>query len=158
MAAKVKPEAARTTLWSYSTRTFLDSNILLYAEQSSDPEKQKKAIEIAVEHRRRRTGVISIQVLGEFFHAATRKLKLDSAFARAQVEFHAGFELVQPGLADTLGAIDLQRLYGYSYWDSLVLRCALVSGCKVLLSEDLQDGHVIDGLTIVNPFRQSKIK
>jgi predicted nucleic acid-binding protein len=50
------------------------------------------------------------------------------------------------------GAIDLHRLYGYAYWDSLVIRCALVSGCKVILSEDMQHGQVIDGLRIVNPF------
>ncbi|HEY6491036.1 MAG: hypothetical protein WCC26_16940 [Terracidiphilus sp.] len=48
--------------------------------------------------------------------------------------------------------IDLHRPHGYTYWDSLALRCALVSGCKVLLTEDMQHGQVIDGLRIVNPF------
>ncbi len=143
MAAKVKPDTART---------FLDSNILLYAEDAAFPDKQTKAVELVVEHRRGRTGVVSIQVLGEFFHTATRKLKLDPALARAQVEFHAGFELVEPTLSDTLGAIDLHRLYGYAYWDALVLRCALISGCKVILSEDMQHGQIIGGLRIVNPF------
>jgi predicted nucleic acid-binding protein len=143
MAPKVKPSSART---------FLDSNILLYAEDAAYPDKQRAAVELVVEHRRHRTGVVSIQVLGEFFHAATRKLKLDPALARAQVEFHAGFELVEPSFSDTLGAIDLHRLYGYAYWDSLELRCALISGCKVFLSEDMQHGQVIDGLRIVNPF------
>jgi predicted nucleic acid-binding protein len=143
MAAKVKPREART---------FLDSNILLYAEDAAYPDKQRKTVELVLEHRRRRTGVVSTQVLAEFFHAATRKLKLDPALARAQVEFHAGFELVEPNLSDTLGAIDLHRLYGYTYWDSLLLRCALVSGCRVFLSEDMQNGQVIDGLRIVNPF------
>jgi predicted nucleic acid-binding protein len=152
MASKVRPDATQAALGSPSGRTFLDSNILLYAEDAAYPDKQKRAVELVAEHRRGHTGVVSIQVLGEFFHAATRKLKLDSALARAQVEFHAGFELVEPALADTFGAIDLHRLYGYTYWDSLVLRCALVSGCKVLLSEDMQHGQVINGLRIVNPF------
>ncbi|HEY3626296.1 MAG TPA: PIN domain-containing protein [Terracidiphilus sp.] len=133
-------------------RTFLDSNILLYAEDAAFPEKQRKALDLVVEHRRQRTGVISTQVLGEFFHVATRRLKLDPAIARAQVEFHSRFELVEPSLADTLGAIDLHRLYGYSYLDSLVLRCASVSGCKVLLSEDMQHGQTINGVRIINPF------
>ena len=133
-------------------RTFFDSNILLYAEDSAYPDKQKKAIELVVHHRRTRSGVISLQVLGEFFHVATRRLHLDPAVARAQAEFHSRFDLVEPTLADTFGAIDLHRLHGYTYWDSLVLRCALVSGCKVLLSEDLHHGQVIEGLRIVNPF------
>jgi predicted nucleic acid-binding protein len=152
MASKVKLETARTAHGSRSIRAFFDSNILLYAEDAAYPDKQKRAVKLVVEHRRNRTGVVSLQVLGEFFHTATRKLKLDPALARAQVEFHAGFELVQPTLTDTFGAIDLHRLYGYAYWDSLVIRCALVSGCKVILSEDMQHGQVIDGLRIVNPF------
>ena len=135
-----------------AARTFLDTNILLYAEDAAFPDKQRKAVELLVEYRRLRSGVVSTQVLGEFFHAATRKLRLDPALARAQVEFHARFELVEPILNDTLGAIDLHRLYGYAYWDSLMLRCALISGCKVFLSEDMQHGQVIDGLRIVNPF------
>lgn len=134
------------------SRTFFDSNVLLYAEDAAYPDRQTKALDLIVQHRRNRTGVISIQVLGEFFYVATRRLKLDSALARAQVEFHSRFALVEPTLADTLGAIDLHRLYGYSYWDSLVLRCALVSGCRVLLSEDMQHGQTIEGLRIVNPF------
>lgn len=141
-----------------AARTFIDSNVLLYAEDSASPQKQRQALELIVAHRRQRTGVVSIQVLGEFFHAATRKLKLDPALARAQVEFHSKFELVAPNLEDTLGAINLHRLYKYSYWDCLVLRCALTSGCKVILTEDLQHGQIIDGLRIVNPFLSSEIK
>ena len=141
-----------------AARTFFDSNTLLYAEDSAFPARQKKAVELVVEHRRQRTGVVSVQVLGEFYHVATRKLGLDPAIARAQVEFHSRFDLVEPALADVFEAIDLQRLYRYSYWDSLILHCALASGCKVLLSQDMQHGQVIDGLTIVNPFRAQQIK
>ena len=156
MAPKISPAPEIETLGSRATRTFFDSNILLYAEDAAFSDKQKKAVELVVEHRRRRTGVVSIQVLGEFFDVATRKLKLDPAVARAQAEFHSRFELVEPTVADAFGAFDLHRLYGYRYWDSLVLRCALISGCKMLLSEDMQHGHVIDGLRIVNPFLESK--
>lgn len=152
MASDLTVASARTPPGSRMPRTFLDSNILLYAEDAAFPEKQRKALDLVVEHRRQRTGVISTQVLGEFFHVATRRLKLDPAIARAQVEFHSRFELVEPSLADTLGAIDLHRLYGYSYLDSLVLRCASVSGCKVLLSEDMQHGQTINGVRIINPF------
>lgn len=149
MAPKVSAEKKPTVRFP---RTFFDSNILVYAEDSAYPQKQKRAVELLVENRRQRSGVVSLQVLGEFFYAATRRLKMDPALVRAQVEFHARFELVEPALADTFGAIDLHRLYGYSFWDSMVLRCALVSGCKVLLTEDMQHGQIIEGLRIVNPF------
>jgi len=53
---------------------------------------------------------------------------------------------------DVLAAIDLHRLHGFSYWDSLILQCARQSGCSVLLSEDMQNGQIVDGVKIVNPF------
>jgi predicted nucleic acid-binding protein len=57
------------------------------------------------------------------------------------------------GVEDLLAAVDLHRLHGFSIWDALVIRAALNAGCRVLYSEDLQDGRRIDGLEIVNPFK-----
>jgi predicted nucleic acid-binding protein len=133
-------------------RTFLDSNILVYAEDSAAPVKQKKAIDLIVEHGSKRTGVVSLQVLGEYFFAATRKIHLDPGTARSQVEFYSRFHLVEPTVSDVLAAIDLHRLHRFSYWDSLILQCAIRSGCRVLLSEDMQHGQEFNGVKIVNPF------
>lgn len=133
-------------------RTFLDSNILVYAEDSADPVKQKKAINLILEHGSRRSGVVSLQVLGEYFFAATRKVHLDPGTARNQVEFYSRFHLVEPTVTDVLAAIDLHRLHRFSYWDSLILQCAIRSGCRVLLSEDMQNGREFGGVKIVNPF------
>lgn len=133
-------------------RTFFDTNILIYAEDAAFPAKQKTAIGLLVEHRRQRTGVLSSQVLGEFFEVATRRLKMDPALARAQASFYSQFELIVPDLTDAFAAMDLHRLHRYNYWDSLVLRCAIATGCKVLLSEDMHRGQLIDGVRIVNPF------
>jgi predicted nucleic acid-binding protein len=80
-------------------RTFLDSNILLYADDAADLVKQKKAVALIVEHGRQRSGVVSLQVLGEYFHAATRKLHLDPGVARSQVEFYSRFPVVEPTVA-----------------------------------------------------------
>ena len=77
---------------------------------------------------------------------------LDTGLARAQVEFYSLFQVVEPRAADVLAAIDLYRLRGLSYWDSLILHCAKQAGCRELVSEDMQHGHVIDGVKIVNPF------
>jgi len=133
-------------------RTFLDTNILVYAEDPIDPVKQQTAQQLIVEHRRHRTGVVSIQVLQECFTSLTGKLKLDAGLARRKVEFHARFQVFQPDVEDVLAAIDLHRLYRFSFWDSLVLHAAKQSGCRLLLSEDLQHCQIVDGVRIVNPF------
>ncbi len=131
---------------------FFDSNILVYAEDSADLVKQQKAIDLIMEYGRQRTGILSVQVLGEYFSAVTRKLRLDPAVARGQIEFYSRFRVVEPTVMDVLGAIDLHRLHSISYWDSLIIRCASRSGCSILLSEDMQHGRVVDGVRIVNPF------
>jgi predicted nucleic acid-binding protein len=133
-------------------RTFLDTNILVYAEDRADPVKQRKAVELILEHKRQRTGVVSLQVLQEFFVTVTRKLKLDVGVARYKVEFHSRFQVAEPTVSDILAAIDLHRLHGFSFWDALVLRMAKQAGCRVLLSEDIQHGEEVDGVRIVNPF------
>lgn len=152
MAPKVAAMARERVSAGRQQRTFFDTNILLYAEDSASPEKQKKAIALLVEHRRQRTGALSTQVIGEFFEAATRRMKMDPAIARVQAEFYSRFELIVPALADAFAAMELHRVHRYSYWDCLVIRCALAMRCRILLSEDMQHGQVIDGLRIVNPF------
>ena len=133
-------------------RTFLDTNILVYGDDGDEPEKQRKAIELIAEHRQQRTGVVSLQVLQEYFAAVTRKKKLDPGIARRKVEIYSRFRLGEPTVSDILAAIDIHRLHGFSYWDALVLRMAKQTGCRVLLSEDMQHGQEIDGVRIVNPF------
>jgi predicted nucleic acid-binding protein len=91
-------------------------------------------------------------VLQEYFVAVKRKFKADSARAKEKVELYATFEVARPDLGDILAAIDLLRLHGFSYWDALVLRMAKQSGCRILLTEDMQHGREIDGVRIVNPF------
>jgi predicted nucleic acid-binding protein len=133
-------------------RTFLDTNILVYAEDLSEPGKQKRALELFEVHRLQRTGVISLQVLQEYFVNVTRKLGLDPAVARRKVELLATLNVVEPSVGDVLGAIDLHRLHGFSFWDALIIRSAKESGCSMLLTEDMQHGREIDGVRIVNPF------
>lgn len=141
-----------------SPRTFLDTNILLHCDDRADAIKQKRALELVLEHRARRTGVVSLQVLQEYFVNATRKLGLDPRLARQKVEVYAGLHLVEPDIGDVLAAIDLHRLHHFSYWDALVVHCARKSGCAIVLTEDLQHGQVIEGLRILNPFLKSEIK
>jgi predicted nucleic acid-binding protein len=136
-----------------SVRSFFDTNILIYADDKASPAKQRRALDLLAEHRRARTGVVSLQVLQEYFVTVTRKLRVDAHVARRKVELLAEFDVAAPEVADILAAIDLHRLHGFSFWDALVVRAAKQAGCSVLLSEDMQNAREIDGLQIVNPFR-----
>ncbi len=136
-----------------SARSFFDTNVLVYADDKAAPAKQRRAVDLVAEHRRAGTGVVSLQVLQEYFVTVTRKLHLDAGIARRKVELLAEFDVAAPDVTDVLAAIDLHRLHGFSFWDALVLRAAKQSGCSVLLSEDFQDARAVDGVRVVNPFR-----
>jgi len=133
-------------------RTFLDTNILVYSDDPRDPVKRATAIDLVQRHLRSRTGTVSLQVLQEYFVSATGKLKLDSELARQRVEVFAKFHVGEPNIGDILAAIDIHRLHGLSFWDALILRMSKQTGCRVLLSEDMQHGQEFDGVKIVNPF------
>lgn len=135
-----------------SARSFFDTNVLAYSDDKAFPAKQRRAVELVAEHRRAGTGVVSLQVLQEYFVTVTRKLGIDDAVACRKVELLAEFDVVAPDVADILAAIDLHRLHGFSFWDALILRSAKQAGCRVLLTEDLQDRQEVDGVRIVNPF------
>jgi predicted nucleic acid-binding protein len=134
-------------------RSFFDTNILIYADDKAAPAKQRRALDLIIEHRRSRTGVLSLQVLQEYFVTVTRKLRVESAIARRKVELLAEFHVAAPDVADILAAIDLQRLHNLSFWDALVIRSATQSGCTILFSEGMQHARALDGLQIVNPFK-----
>ena len=136
-----------------SVRSFFDTNIVVYADDDDTPAKQRRARDLVYEHWRGGSGVVSLQVLQEYFVTVTRKLKLDARKARRKVELLSEFDVVAPEVADILAAIDLHRLHGFSFWDALILRAAKQSGCRVLFSEDFQPSREVDGVQIVNPFQ-----
>jgi predicted nucleic acid-binding protein len=134
-------------------RSFFDTNVLVYADDAAAPAKQRRAIDLIAEHRRARTGVLSLQVLQEYFVTVTRKLHVDAAVARRKVELLSEFDVAAPEVSDILAAIDLHRLHGFSFWDALILRAAKQAGCSILFSEDMQQAREIDGVRIVNPLQ-----
>lgn len=134
------------------TRSFLDTNVLVYADDKSAITKQTVALNLVAVHRQSGTGVVSLQVLHEYFVTVTRKLGVDPQVARRKVELLAEFDVATPEVADILAAIDLHRLHTLSFWDALILRSAKQAGCSAVLSEDMQHGREIDGVRIVNPF------
>lgn len=133
-------------------RFFLDTNVLLYADDANDPAKQDKAVQLIERAFVTQAGVLSTQVLQEYFVNATRKLGVKPEFARESVDHYRMLTTLLIGPEDILAAIDLYRLNSLSLWDSLILQMALKGGCKVLYSEDLQAGQKFAGLKVVNPF------
>ncbi|MDO6416754.1 PIN domain-containing protein [Sphingomonas sp. BIUV-7] len=139
-------------------RAFLDTNILLYSI-SEDPQEIAKRDSA----RALMLGLpcaLSVQVCQEFFHQATRpggrfRLSADKA-QRALTRFrHLPVQETTLSLFDS--ALAVQARTGYSIWDSLIVAAAQALGCNILYTEDMQDGRIIDGLRIVNPFRAGAI-
>ena len=126
---------------------FFDTNLLVYA-QSADPKGEiaRQAILAG--------GVISAQVINEFTSVLRRKFRLDwHAIAGAVTDLRTTFDPVRPiGIDTWAAAVALARQHRFNFYDSLILASALEAGCDTLLTEDLQAGRRVEGLTIVNPF------
>jgi len=133
-------------------KPFLDTNILVYATLADDPRRA------AAERAFDAGGTISVQVLNEFTNVARGKLKRSWAKIEATLELIKGkVDRVRSMTVVTHDrAVILARDHGFSYYDALILAAALEAGCDTLLTEDMQHGRVIDGLTIRNPFLESR--
>lgn len=133
-------------------RSFIDTNVLVYADAADAKDKQQRATALIAEHLRSGNGVVSTQVLNEFVNAAIRKLALPLEIVRARVHLYCRFEVVNATPSAVQEALDLHALHGLSYWDALILQAARQSGCERLLTEDLHSGATIAGVRVVNPF------
>lgn len=135
-----------------SARSFVDTNVLVYTDDRDDQRKSDCAHRVLEGLLRNRVGVLSTQVLQEYFVTATRKLDVPAEVARRKVELFARLEVKINRPNDVLAAIDLSGHDQLSFWDALVVNAALTSGCRVLYTEDLQAGRRFGDLEIVNPF------
>ena len=133
---------------------FVDTNVLVYARDSTDPVKHRQArawIELLWE---RGLGRLSRQVLNEYYVTVTRKL--DPGLSRTEAREELGLLslwLQEPGVAALLEAAwAVEDRYGLSWWDALIVGAARLGGCGTLLTEDLHDGLDAGGVRIVDPF------
>ena len=140
-----------------SARSFLDTNVLVYTDDAASPDKQGAALDLVARMRRERRGVVSTQVLQEYFVAATRKLGVPARIARRKIELFSRFDLQVVELQDVLTAADLHIVHRLSYWDGLIVAAAKRAGCSVLYTEDLASGSMLSGLRIENPFTQDPL-
>ena len=135
-------------------KVFLDTNIIIYAYDVTAGRKYETAGDLCANMWEKGTGVISTQVLQEFFVTVTRKIPtpLDTATAKEIVRDLLTWTVIVNDGTTILGAIDLHAKYGYSFWDSLIIQAALEGGAGTLFSEDLSPGQKINDLIITNPF------
>lgn len=133
----------------------LDTNVLAYAEGVNGAAGAKHAVALALVHRLpQRHTVIPVQVLGELFNVLVRKAGRSRSDARdALLGWRDAFQTVETSPEAMLAAADLATNHQFSIWDSVILATASRAGCRLLLSEDLQDGFTWNGLTVVSPFR-----
>jgi predicted nucleic acid-binding protein len=131
---------------------FIDTNVVVYADDAAYPKKQKIAAKLIADLYKKGDAVISAQVMQEYYNAAVNKLRIDPAFAVERLRFLSKFEVVSATPQIVIAATDLNRLRNLSFWDSMILQAAITSGCDTLYSEDMQDGEIVNGVKIVNPF------
>ena len=134
--------------------TFVDTNILVYAEDLDAGSKHALARDLITELWRSNQGVVSVQVLQEFFVTVTRKMPrpLGTEKARNIVEQYLTWRVVQNTGELLVGAIRRSSLLRVSFWDALIVEAAITERCDRLMTEDLNHGQKIGDLVIVNPF------
>jgi predicted nucleic acid-binding protein len=137
-----------------SDKVFLDTNIIVYAHDRSSGDKHAVAREIMERLWESRKGVISVQILQEFFVCVTQKIAKPLVIknARTILEYLSNWDVVVNDKYIILKAIDLQEKYRFSFWDSLVIQAAIQGQARILLSEDLPHGQSVKDLKILNPF------
>jgi predicted nucleic acid-binding protein len=135
-------------------RVALDSNILIYAELEPESEKGTRSADLIL--RAARNGVIPVQVLGEYLRFMQHRVPqaFDDAIRQASI-YRAAF--LTPPTSDAVvdTACALARTHRMQLWDCVVCAASARAGAKVLLTEDMQDGRILDGLRLINPFAVS---
>jgi len=138
-----------------SAKAFVDTNVLVYAYDRSKPEKQALAIEVLDQLATSQTGILSTQVLAEFFNAVTRKISTPLSLSQAYDSLSNYLESWP--VLEVTGMVVLEAARGVrdhqlNFWDSQIWAIARLNQITMVLSEDFTDGVAIEGVRLVNPF------
>ena len=134
-------------------KSFVDTNVLIYAHNLDAGAKRELARSVLAELWRERRGILSMQVLQEFYVNVTRKIPvpISKNSARIIVEAYALW-CVESTPAEISAAFRIEDETGISFWDAMIVACAVKGGAERILSEDLNAGQRIAGVLIENPF------
>ena len=133
---------------------FVDTNVLVYARDTSDRDKHRRARDWMTDLWESGSGRLSMQVLEEYYVTVTRKLRpgLAKNDARDDVEDLLAWGPLVIDARALEAAWSVEQRFGLSFWNALVAGAAILTGCEHLLTEDLQDGMQLESVTVVNPF------
>jgi predicted nucleic acid-binding protein len=130
----------------------LDTNVLVYAEGANGGTMREKALQL-IQRLPPAAIVLPAQTLGELFNVLVRKARRRPVRARdAVLSWRDAYEVAETSAAVIVSATDLASTHGLSIWDAVVLAASAEAECRLLLSEDLQDGLTWRGVTVTNPF------
>lgn len=137
-----------------SDKIFVDTNILVYCFDEADPLKKKKALQIIEDLWESSRGVLSLQVLKEFFVTVTEKLpnRMDFRDAKRIVTDLLSWNIFYETRSSLDKTFEIIHRYHFSLWDANILSAAILSDCHKVYSEDLQHNQTIAGIQIINPF------
>jgi predicted nucleic acid-binding protein len=137
-------------------RIALDTNILAYAEGVNGAAMKRVALEL-VQKLPEGATLLPVQTLGELFNLLVRKAGRAPARARTAIlSWQDTFPLIETSAPVMLAATDLATHHHLSIWDAVILSAAAEAGCRLLLSEDLQEGFTWKGVTVTNPFSPAR--
>jgi predicted nucleic acid-binding protein len=133
---------------------FLDTNVLVYADDSRDSAKRQRSESLILDGIDRSSARISAQVLGEYFVTVTKKIAtpLSPDLARRRVELFSTMPVLPIDARLVSTALSAMRRYDIAYWDALIVCAAAAMECSVLYSEDLNPGQDYLGVRVVNPY------
>jgi len=133
-------------------RVALDTNVLAYAEGVNGAARKVDALGL-IQRLPAGAALLPVQALGELFQLLVRKANRTPAKARAAIlGWRDAFPLIETSETVIVGAAELAASHRFSLWDGVILASAAESGCRLLLSEDLQEGFTWNGVTVTNPF------
>lgn len=136
-------------------RVALDTNVLAYAEGVNGAARKAEALKL-IDRLPDDSALLPIQTLGELFQLLVRKANRTPAQARnAILGWRDAFPLIETSETVLLDAVELAVGHRFSFWDGIVLGSSAEGGCRLLLSEDLQEGFTWKGVTVTNPFAKT---
>lgn len=133
---------------------FIDTNILVYANDSRNKKKQKTCVELVSAAMRSRQGVVSTQVLSEYANVALTKLGQSPRVVRRQLELLATLPVIPQTPQLIIRAVEIKELYGLSFWDASIIAAAEFGRCEGILSEDMNAGQIYCGVKMINPLAE----
>jgi len=133
-------------------KAFIDTNIFVYLYSEDNPNKRDLCIDYLDNH----TCITSTQAINELSNVFTKKYKLSATDVGNVIsEIQQSYEIKIIDIDVIIRALKIHEVYGYSYYDCLMISSAILNNCEYFFSEDMQDGQKIDGLEIVNIFKRN---